>query len=60
MIKHEEIANLNKHFKDDHEIFINNTKAMFEYDNTEKYEGVNGSETHIETLKQGEAISKEF
>ena len=33
---------------------------MFEYDNTEKYEGVNGYETHIETSKQGEAISKEF
>ena len=56
MIKHEEIANLNKHFYDDHEIFINNAKAMFEYDDIEEYEGVNGSETRKETSKQGKAV----
>ena len=60
MIKHEEIANLNKHFYDDHVIFINNDKAMFEYDDTEVYEGVNGTETRKETSKQGKAVSEEL
>ena len=60
MIKHEEIANLDKHFYDDHKIFINNAKAMFEYDDIEEYEGVNGSETRKETSKQGKAVSEEL
>ena len=33
---------------------------MFEYDNTEKYEGVNGSETRKEMSKQGKAVSEEL
>ena len=33
---------------------------MFEYDDTEVYEGVNGTETCKETSKQGKAVSEEL